>query len=145
MDIYTGQNSGGLTQDTVSYVTDLGRDTIANDLFFTTRWTSKNMQIPLMSVPVGSDIGIDMHQNSDKIFYIVRGNAFVVMGNCQECLTMQVQAYEGYAITVPARTWHNVINIGQIDLKMFAVFAPALYSSNAVYETKEKWLEHYEN
>ncbi len=145
MDIYTGQKSDVITQNTASYVTDLERDTTANDLFFFTRWTSKNMQIALMSVPVGSDTGIDMHQNSDQIFYIVRGNAFAVMGNCQECLSMQVQAYEGYAIIVPARTWHNVINIGQIDLKMFTVYAPAFFSFNAAYETKEKWFEHYEN
>lgn len=145
MDIYTGDSTeSSRGRGPVPYITDLGRDTINNTLFFITQWSSRNMQLALMSVPAGSDTGLDMHQLSDQLFYIVLGSALVTMGGCQECLDLREYAHDGYAIMVPAGTWHSVANVGQSDLKMFTVYAPAFHSFSAVYETKEDWFGHYD-
>ncbi len=120
------------------FVTDLKQDTISNTYFRAARWTCKNMQLTLMSVPVDSDIGLDVHQTSDQFFYIEQGNALVVMGNCPDCLQYQARITENYAVLVPAGIWHNIINSGSIPLKMFTIYAPSLHPHGSIYRTKEE-------
>ncbi|WMC93627.1 cupin domain-containing protein [Kineothrix sp. MB12-C1] len=120
------------------FVTNLRQDTLENTNFRTARWTCKNMQLTLMSVPVDSDIGMDVHDTSDQFFYIERGSALVIMGNCPDCLNYQAHVYENYSILVPAGTWHNVINTGPDKLKMFSIYAPALHPYGTIYETRDE-------
>ena len=148
MDYFTGvspDNQNEVGQGSIPHVTDLRQETLNNTLFYTTRWTSKNMQFALMSVPVNTETGLDVHYNSDQFFYIEKGDALVYMGSCYDCLNIQTRVYEGYAIVVPAGTWHNVVNISGSDLKMFSIFAPALHSYNTVFRTTQEWFDYYEN
>lgn len=147
MDINTGispNNQSESSQGSVAYITDLRQETIDNTLFYTTRWTSKNMQFALMSVPVNTETGLDVHYNSDQLFYIEQGEAYVFMGFCYDCINIQHRVSEGYSIIVPAGVWHNVVNIGSLDLKMFSIFAPALHTYNTVFRTSQEWFEYYE-
>lgn len=120
------------------FVTDLKQDTISNTYFRAARWTCKNMQLTLMSVPVDSDIGLDVHQISDQFFYIEQGSALVIMGNCVDCLQYQAHIAEGYAVIVPVGIWHNIVNTGSVPLKMFTIYAPSLYPHGSIYRTKEE-------
>ncbi len=147
MDFNTGgfpNNLNNTGQGPVPYITDLRREIIDNTLFYSTRWTSRNMQLALMSVPVDTETGLDVHYASDQFFYIEKGEALVIMGPCYDCIDNQSHVYEGYGIIIPAGIWHNVINISNSDLKMCTIFAPAFSSYNTVYRTKEEWFEHYE-
>lgn len=142
MDFNTDESSGyfGFAGETSSiFVTNLALDAINNNLFFATKWTSRDMQFALMSVPVGSDTGLDMRQNSDRFFFIAQGSALITMGTCENCLNFQSLVYSGFGAFVPAGIWHNIVNIGSIDLKMVTVSAPALHSYNTTYTTKEEW------
>lgn len=142
MDIFTdntNDSSGFMGETSSIFVTNLALDTINNNLFFDTKWTSRNMQFALMSVPIGTETGLDVRQNSDRFFYIVQGSALITMGTCENCLNFQSLVYSGFGAFVPAGVWNNIINIGSIDLKMFTVSAPALHSYNTTYATKEEW------
>ncbi len=148
MDFNTGgspYNQNSINQGSVPYITDLRQEVIDNTLFYITRWTSRNLQFALMSVPVNTETGLDVHYNSDQFFYIERGEALAYMGNCYNCLNIQVRVYEGYAIIVPAGTWHNVVNIGSSDLKMYSIYAPAMHSYNTVFRTTQEWFDYYED
>ncbi|NLL76171.1 MAG: cupin domain-containing protein [Clostridiales bacterium] len=146
MDFNTGGSTGSINIGSANtiFVADLSQEVINNNLFFTTKWSSRNLQFAYISVPVGSDTGLDMHQNSAQLFYIEQGSALVIMGTCQECLDFQSFANDGFGIFVPVGIWHNIVNLGQIDLKMFTLYAPAFHSFNAVYATKEEWFAHEE-
>ncbi|WMC92026.1 cupin domain-containing protein [Kineothrix sp. MB12-C1] len=147
MDINTSRspnNQNESSQGSVAYITDLRQETIDNTLFYTTRWTSKNMQFALMSVPVNTETGLDVHYNSDQFFYIEQGEAFIFMGSCYDCINIQHHVFEGYSIIIPAGVWHNVVNIGGIDLKMFSIFTPAMHTYNTVFRTSQEWFEYYE-
>ncbi|TCL55374.1 mannose-6-phosphate isomerase-like protein (cupin superfamily) [Kineothrix alysoides] len=137
MDYYNSTTSS-IDQGPKPFVTDLKQDTISNNYFRTARWTCKNMQLALMSVPVGTDIGLDVHQTSDQFFYIEQGSALVVMGSCQNCLQYQAHIKEDYAVMVPAGIWHNIINTDSIPLKMFTIYAPSLHPHGSTYRTKEE-------
>ena len=148
MDFNTGVfpgSSGNLGETSSIFVTNLALEAINNNLFFATKWTSRNMQFALMSVPIGSETGWDIHQNSDQFFYIEQGSALITMGICENCLNFQSLFYSGFGAFVPAGIWFNVVNTGPIDLKMFTVCAPALHTYNAVFETKEEWSTYNES
>jgi len=78
---YLNDTTNIIDQGPRPFVTDLRQDTISNTYFRAARWTCKNMQLTLMSVPIDSDIGLDVHQTSDQFFYIEQGSALVIMGH----------------------------------------------------------------
>lgn len=147
MDLNTSgspDNQINRSQDSVPYVTNLRQEALNNTHFFASRWTSKNMQYAHMSIPVATETGLDVHYNSEQFFYIEQGEALAIMGFYQECLDIQAHIYKGHAIIVPAGIWHNVVNISNLDLKMYTIYAPAFHNYNTVYNTQEEWFGHYE-
>ncbi len=137
-------SQSALGQVAIPYVTDLRQEIINNTLFYTTKWTSRNMQFALISVPPNSETGLDVHYYSDQFFYVERGDALVIIRSCYDCPNIQSQVHDGYGIIVPGGMWHNIINIGGSDLKMFSIFAPALHSYNTVFRTTQEWFDYYE-
>lgn len=65
-------SQSALGQVAIPYVTDLRQEIINNTLFYTTKWTSRNMQFALISVPPNSETGLDVHYYSDQFFYVER-------------------------------------------------------------------------
>lgn len=58
------------------------------------------------------------------------------MGDSKDNLYFQEMAYDGYAIMIPAGTWHNVTNTGNTSLKVYAIYAPPHHPFGTVHETK---------
>ncbi|WP_099156580.1 cupin domain-containing protein [Virgibacillus ndiopensis] len=107
-----------------------------NNTFRTALWTGDNLQVTLMSIPVGSDIGLEVHPNVDQFLRIEEGQGVVKMGDSESNLTFQRNVYEDYAIMVPAGKWHNVINTGNEPLKLYSIYAPPEHPYGTVHPTK---------
>jgi mannose-6-phosphate isomerase-like protein (cupin superfamily) len=54
-------------------------------------------------------------------------------------------AYDDYAIMIPAGKWHNVINMGNIPLKIYVIYAPPEHPYGTVHETKSIAMSAEEN
>ena len=100
--------------------------------FRNTFWTGNHLQITLMCIPVGSCIGLEIHQDTDQFIYIVQGEALVQLGETQ-CPN---RVACNNAILVPAGTWHNVINIGNTPLKLYSLYAPSHHPRGTLHRTK---------
>ena len=118
------------------YVVDLARLAHYNDTFRSTVWTGDHLQLTVMSIPAGEDIGLEVHPNDDQMIGIESGTALVTMGPTKDKMTFRAEAASGYAIFIPAGTWHNVINTGRRPLKVFSVYAPPHHPFGTVHETK---------
>ncbi|MGD8373346.1 MAG: cupin domain-containing protein [Candidatus Woesebacteria bacterium] len=118
------------------YVTNIEQATIQNNNYRATIWTGKNLQLTVMSIAPGHDIGLEVHNDNDQFLRIEQGQAKVKMGPSQDDLTSQPAKSED-AIFVPAGTWHNVINTGQEDLKVYSVYGPAHHPHGTIHPTKE--------
>lgn len=143
MDIFTGGfpgSSNNINQGAIPFVTNLRRDVMINTNFFTARWTGRYMQVGLMTIPVNGEAGLDMRLNSDQYYYIEQGAALVTMGMSQEYLNFQAQAHSGFSIFVPSGTWHNIFNIGNVDLKMSLTISPPFLPYNTNFETTDDWI-----
>ncbi|MGN1155906.1 MAG: cupin domain-containing protein [Agathobacter sp.] len=122
-------------------VTNVARQAMQNTDFRSTLWTGSFGQMTLMSIPVCSDIGLEIHKDTDQIIRIEQGNALAEMGDCKDHLDYRVRVCTGDLIFVPAGTWHNVTNIGRIPLKLSTVYAPPHHPAGTVHHTKEDALK----
>lgn len=128
-------------QDTTDYgkqpfVFDIEEATVGNDKFRVAKWTGSNLQMTLMAIEVGDDIGLEVHEDHDQFLRIEQGLAKVVMGTSEDNLDFEQIAEGDFAIFVPAGTWHNIINIGDEPLKLYSIYAPSEHPFGTIHATK---------
>ena len=118
------------------YVVNIEELTISNDTFRTAVWTGSNMQMTVMAIQPGDDIGAEVHDDHDQFLRIEQGAARVVMGDSADDLSFDVPAEADFAILVPAGKWHNVINTGDVPLKLYSIYAPSEHQFGTIHQTK---------
>ena len=118
------------------FVVNIEEATVANDTFRTVGWTGSQLQMTLMSIPVGGDIGLEVHAENDQFLRIEQGQASVHMGRTPDELTFEVPASDDFAIFIPKGMWHNIRNTGDVPLKLYSIYAPAHHPFGAVHPTQ---------
>jgi len=119
------------------FVIDIDEAARRNTNFRTTLWTGDYMQLTLMSIPVGGEIGVEMHPNVDQFIRIEEGEGLVLMGESRDNLDYRERVDEDYIIIIPAGTWHNLINTGDEPIKLYSIYAPPQHPHGTVHPTKE--------
>jgi len=89
-----------------------------------------------MCIPVGADIGLEVHPNVDQFLRIEEGQGFVQMGDYKDCLSYKQLVFDDFAIIIPAGSWHNVTNTGSKPLKLYSIYAPPNHPWGTVHQTK---------
>ena len=118
------------------YVVDVEQVTTANDTFRTAAWTGEHLQMTLMSIPVGGEIGLELHEGTDQFLRVEAGRARVQMGKAKDDLSYDKQVEADWAIFVPTGWWHNVTNTGDEPLKVYSIYAPSHHPHGTVQQTK---------
>jgi mannose-6-phosphate isomerase-like protein (cupin superfamily) len=118
------------------YVVDIQEATIENDTFRTALWTGANLQLTVMAIQPGDDIGLEVHDDHDQFLRVEEGTGFVQMGPSENELDFEENVEDDYAVFVPAGTWHNITNTGDIPLKLYSIYAPGEHPRGTVHETK---------
>ena len=118
------------------YVVNIEDATKANDRFRTTHWTGEKLQLTLMSIPVGSDIGLEIHSDTDQFLRLEQGRARVQMGSSKDSLTFDEEISDDWVVLVPKDWWHNVTNIGDEPMKVYSIYAPPHHDAGTVHDTK---------
>jgi len=118
------------------FVVDIEEASKQNKNYRTALWTGKHLQVTVMSINVGDDIGLEMHPHVDQFICIEEGQGIAQMGPTKDYLNFQRNVSEDSAIMVPAGTWHNVLNIGNKPLKLFTIYAPPNHPFGTVHVTK---------
>jgi mannose-6-phosphate isomerase-like protein (cupin superfamily) len=118
-------------------IVNIDRFAKLNPNYRTALWTGKHLQVTLMSIRIGGDIGLEMHPNLDQFIRIDSGYGLVKMGKHKDQLNIQQKVDGQYAIIIPAGTWHNLINIGNRPLKLYSIYAPHQHPFGTIHETKE--------
>ena len=103
------------------FVININEASKQNNTFRTALWTGNHLQVTLMSINVGDDIGLEIHPNVDQFIRIEEGQGLVKMGQNKDKLDFQAKVYDDFAIMIPAGTWHNIINTGNKPLKAYSI------------------------
>lgn len=115
---------------------NIEKRTEENENYRTTLWTGNNLQLTLMSIPVGSDIGLEVHPKVDQFLKLEEGRGLVELGSSPNDLFFRKEINSDYAILVPAGTYHNITNIGTEPLKLYSIYAPANHPKGTINVTK---------
>lgn len=118
------------------FVVDIEEAAKQNTNFRLALWTGNHLQVTLMSINVGEDIGLEMHPNLDQFIRIEQGQGIVRMGDRQDRLNFERRVFDDYAFIIPAGTWHNLINTGNVPIKLYSIYAPPQHPRGTVHKTK---------
>ncbi|KXL54198.1 cupin domain protein [Anaerotignum neopropionicum] len=137
------QNSEQNVYNTIDYgpepfVVNIDMVTKHNPNYRVVLWTGEYLQLTLMSIPPGGDIGLEIHTDEDQFIRVEDGIGVIQMGSSKDKLNYQRNVDGRFAILVPAGTWHNLINMGNKPLKVYSVYAPAHHPKGAVHSTKQE-------
>jgi mannose-6-phosphate isomerase-like protein (cupin superfamily) len=108
-----------------------------NDYFRTALWTGDHLQITLMSIKSGGEIGLEIHSHLDQFLRIEQGQGIVMMGKDKNNMNFRRRVYDDYAIVIPAGTWHNLINTGRLPIKLYSIYAPPQHPFGTLHITKQ--------
>ena len=118
------------------FVINIEEATTSNDCYRRALWTGCHLQLTLMSIDVGGDIGLEIHPNLDQFIRIEAGQGVVKMGKAQNNLDCQACVGKDYAFIIPAGTWHNLINTGRTPIKLYSIYAPPQHPHGTVQQTR---------
>ncbi|MGJ5041880.1 MULTISPECIES: cupin domain-containing protein [unclassified Bradyrhizobium] len=130
--------------DMLAEITDIGPQPQAFDIERATRdnanyrsvaWSGRYLQVTLMSIPVGGDIGLEAHPETDQFLRLDAGRGRVQMGPAKDRLSFDQTVSNGWCVLVPAGTWHNITNIGTTPMQVYAIYAPAHHAPGKVQAT----------
>ena len=111
---------------------DIETLTTDNSDFRRVLYTGKQLQLVLMTLPPGCDIGSEVHEDRDQFFRFEDGAGEVDIDDN----TYKIE--DGTGIIVPAGARHNVRNTGDRPLKLYTIYGPPEHKDGVVQSTKEE-------
>jgi mannose-6-phosphate isomerase-like protein (cupin superfamily) len=119
-----------------AWVADIEQATLDNTNFRTVLWTGEHTQLTVMRIGAGEDIGLEAHPDHDQFIRIEQGKARVELGPTEDEVEEMHEVEDDWAIIVPAGVWHNVVNTGDGDLKVYSLYSPPEHPPNTAHATK---------
>lgn len=115
---------------------DIERVTIHNDDYRSVVWSGRYLQVTLMSIPVGGEIGLEVHPETDQFLRLEAGIGWAQMGATKDKFDFEKEVSDGSCVLVPAGMWHNITNTGTEPMQVYAIYAPAHHMPNKVQATQ---------
>lgn len=119
-----------------AWVGDIEEATLSNSTFRTVLFTGENMQLTVMRLAPGEEVGLEMHSHLDQFIRVEQGRARVMMGPSPDEVSEAHEVSDDWAVIVPGGTWHNVVNTGDGELKLYSLYAPPEHPDGTVHPTK---------
>lgn len=120
----------------IGWVDDIEKLTIENGTFRTVVYTGNHSQLTVMSVPPGGEIGWEAHDHLDQFLRLEQGQARLDLGSSEDHVDESHDVHDDWAFIIPAGTWHNVVNTGDRDLKVYSIYSPPEHPDGTVHRTK---------
>ncbi len=120
------------------WVQNIEQATLDNDNFRTVLFTGDQTQLTVMSLGPGEEIGLEAHDDIDQFLRIESGKARVEFGSARDQIDETHDVEDDWTVIVPAGVWHNVVNTGDGDLKLYSLYSPPEHPSETVHRTKEE-------
>jgi mannose-6-phosphate isomerase-like protein (cupin superfamily) len=110
-------------------IIDLARD---NEAFRRVVMTGPHLQVVVMTIPPGGEIGEEVHPGTDQVLFFVAGQGEAVLDGQRSAVD------EGRLVFVAAGTRHNFVNTGSSPLRVATAYAPPEHEPGTVHQTKEE-------
>lgn len=115
------------------YDTNIEKQTLDNTNFRKVLWTTEFQQLVVMSIPVGGEIGQEVHDENDQFIRIEQGQGEATIDG------RKIQMGDDDVIIIPKGAEHNVVNTSDTaDLKLYTIYSPPHHKDGTVHATKEE-------
>ncbi len=121
------------------YVDNIEEATTSNEDFRRVLYTGKNLQLVLMTLQPGEEIGEEVHDDRDQFFRIEDGRGTIYIDGAAN------QVEDDFAVIVPAGARHNVVNSGDEPLKLYTLYGPPEHKDGVVHKDKAQADRDHEN
>ena len=112
------------------YCDNIDKRTVENDDFRRVLYTGHNLQLVLMTLKPGEEIGEEVHEDRDQFFRFEAGSGAVYIDGVEN------KVEEDFAVIVPQGARHNVKNTGSEPLRMYTIYGPPEHVDGLVEATK---------
>lgn len=112
--------------------------TVSNTDYRRVIYTTNYTQLVVMSLPAGVEIGNEVH-GLDQFIRVEKGQAKAILNNGEK----ELELSDDWAIIVPAGTYHNIINTGDTDLKLYTLYSPPDHLKDTLQATKADEVEDH--
>jgi mannose-6-phosphate isomerase-like protein (cupin superfamily) len=119
------------------FIDNIEKLTTDNNNFRRVLYTGHNLQLVLMTLQVGEEIGMEVHDEHDQFFRIEKGQGEVFIDGKKT----PVKAED--AIIVPAGAKHNVVNTGKTPLHLYTIYGPPEHKDGTLHKTKKEAREEH--
>lgn len=102
-------------------VLDIEKSTLDNTFYRRVISTNEHSQLVLMTILPGHDIGMEVHMNNDQFIRIESGTGYAQLDD------KYYNIMDGVSVTVPAGTYHNIVNTSDEELKLYTIYSPPLH------------------
>ena len=120
----------------LGWLDDITKLTLGNSNFRTVAYTGEHTQLTLMRLGPGEDIGWERHGHLDQFLRLEQGRARVEFGRTEDAVDETHEVEDDWAFIVPAGVWHNVVNIGDDEVKLYSLYSPPEHPDGTVHRTK---------
>jgi mannose-6-phosphate isomerase-like protein (cupin superfamily) len=120
----------------LGWTADIEKATLDNDTFRTVLFTGEHTQLTVMRLGPGEDIGREAHHDRDQFLRIEQGRARLELGAAEDRVDETHEVEDDWAIIIPAGVWHNVVNTGEGELKLYSLYSPPEHPDGTVHRTK---------
>jgi mannose-6-phosphate isomerase-like protein (cupin superfamily) len=111
------------------YVDNIERATLANEDFRRVLYTGHNLQLVVMSLNPGEEIGAEVHDDRDQFFRVESGNGVISIDGVDHPVS------EDDGVIVPQGARHNVKATGTAPLKLYTIYGPPEHVDGTVHRT----------
>lgn len=114
------------------YSVNIEERTLSNENFREVLFTAPHMQLVLMTLQVGEEIGQETHHDRDQFFRVEAGEGEAILNGERHKLT------DGWVVVIPAGTEHNVVNTSATEaLRLYTIYAPPEHPDGTINHTKQ--------
>jgi mannose-6-phosphate isomerase-like protein (cupin superfamily) len=114
------------------YVTNIERDTLENEDFRRVLYTGKHMQLVLMTLRPGEDIGLETHEGHDQFIRIESGTGYALLDDERRDLE------DGSIVVIPDGARHNIVNTSSTEpMRLYTLYSPPEHPDGTVQRRKE--------
>jgi mannose-6-phosphate isomerase-like protein (cupin superfamily) len=121
---------------TIGWIGDIEQMTIDNSDFRRVLYTGMHLQLTVMSLRAGENIGWEMHDHLDQFLRIERGTGTLKLGRSAADVTEEHSVSDDWAMIIPAGTWHDVVNGGDTELHLYSIYSPPDHPAGTIHRTK---------
>lgn len=118
------------------WVGDIEAATTGNDNFRAALFTGQQLQLTVMCLRPGEEIGLEMHADRDQFLRVEQGSGTLTLGPSEHEVAERHRLEADWAVVVPGGTWHNVVNDGETELRLYSLYAPPEHPAGTVHRTK---------